>query len=42
MFRIKFGDNALNSNGKLSNHIINNSNEATQKNNNNKNYIKTL
>ena len=42
MFRIKFGDNALNSNGKLSNLIINNSNGATQKNNNNKNYIKTL
>ena len=42
MFRIKFGDNALNSNGKLSNLVINNSNGATQKKNNNKNYIKTL
>ena len=42
MFRIKFGDNALNSNGKLSNLFINNTNEATKKNNNNKNYSKTL
>ena len=41
MFRIKFGD-VLNSNGKLSNLVTNNTNGSNKKGNNNNNYVKTL